>query len=74
LPLFPNPAHDRITVITDQDFSNDSYIVYDAQGRPVLQGVLTSRKNEITVESLSPGIYTLRTVGAGVGSVKFMKE
>jgi hypothetical protein len=74
MALFPNPASDRITVITDHNFSNDSYIVYDAQGRAVLQGVLTSRKNEITVESLSPGIYTLRTVGAGVGSVKFMKE
>ncbi len=72
--IFPNPASDRITVITDHDFSNDSYIVYDAQGRAVLQGVLTTLKNEITVESLSPGIYTLRTVGAGVGSVKFMKE
>ncbi len=74
MALFPNPASDRITVITDHDFSNDSYIVYDAQGRAVLQGVLTTLKNEIAVESLSPGIYTLRTVGAGVGSVKFMKE
>jgi hypothetical protein len=74
MALFPNPASDRITVITDQDFSNDSYIVYDAQGRALLQGVLTSRKNEIAVESLSQGIYTLRTVGAGVGAVKFMKE
>jgi hypothetical protein len=71
---FPNPAHDCITIAIEQDFSNDSYIVYYAQGRAVLQGVLTSRKNEIIVESLSPGIYTLRTVGAEVGSVKFMKE
>jgi hypothetical protein len=74
MALFPNPAHDRITLITGQDLSNDSYIVYDAQGRAMLYGVLTSRKNEIIVESLSPGIYTLRTVGAGIGSVKFMKE
>lgn len=75
--LFPNPAHNTLTVKWSGEVSNElSYKVVSVDGRTVLNGSLTRDVNSIEVATLSPGLYLLQVQNAN-GSMEaksFVKQ
>jgi len=60
--VFPNPAKDRLMVVSDERISHD-YQVVDALGRSLLVGRFTGRRTEIDLSGLSAGVYWLMSDG-----------
>lgn len=56
--IFPNPSSEVINVQTTS-FENVSYSLYDAQGKLVLQSVLSGELTPIAVSELPVGSYHL---------------
>ena len=59
LSLFPNPTHDLLSINISPDLAGSSFSVFDVAGKEVLTGIFNKGENELTVESLYPGIYFL---------------
>ncbi|PBQ34393.1 hypothetical protein CNR22_22315 [Sphingobacteriaceae bacterium] len=57
--LFPNPAHDVVTLLTEGIESAGTFEVFNALGEVVLKQELSLYKTEIQIGSLSRGVYTL---------------
>ena len=55
IQLFPNPANEWINVNIDTDVNR--YSIQDLTGRPVLSGQFRRGSNQISIESLVPGMY-----------------
>ncbi len=68
IEVYPNPTADQL--IIKNGFENGTYVIYDAIGRNVLNGELTS-SNKIDVAVLSPGQYVLKING---GQTSFTKQ
>lgn len=68
IEVYPNPTADQL--IIKNGFENGTYVIYDAIGRNVLNGELTS-SNKIDVAALSPGQYVLKING---GQTSFTKQ
>ena len=60
--IFPNPSFDHINIRRELD-SEESYAIYDEQGRLVSDGILESLNTKVSVEHLSIGTYLLRISG-----------
>lgn len=60
--LWPNPAHDYITIVNQQgDTEFAQFIVYDISGKEMLKGKITDALcTSLNVGSLKPGIYFLK--------------
>lgn len=56
--IFPNPSSEYLTIQTNS-FENVSYSLHDAQGKIVLEGILTNPQTLIKVNQLANGNYTL---------------
>jgi hypothetical protein len=56
--IFPNPTEDVLNIKTST-FENVTYTLYDAQGKLVLQDVLSAEQTPIQVSPLAPGSYSL---------------
>ena len=56
--IFPNPTEDLL-IIKSSEFENVSYILYDAQGKMVMQNILSAEQTPVQVSHLSPGAYSL---------------
>lgn len=56
--IFPNPTSDILN-ITTSGFENVTYMLYDAQGKLVMQDVLSAEQTPIQVSHLAPGSYSL---------------
>jgi hypothetical protein len=56
--IFPNPTQDVLNIKTSV-FENVTYTLYDAQGKLVLQNILSAEQTPIQVSQLAPGSYTL---------------
>ena len=55
--VFPNPAHDVIQVLGLE--TQESYAIYDLQGRLILKGVYDSH-GSINISQLTIGLYFLQ--------------
>lgn len=74
LMLFPNPAHEQITLVFNQ-FEKGEYSVTDLSGRVVKSGAVEGLNATCDVRELPKGLYILRFKGeAGEQSLKFVKE
>lgn len=72
--LYPNPAHQSLTVQYQPVSSQAVYEVFDLTGRSVLGGVLQHSKS-IDVRVLNEGLYILRITDGGIHhSSRFVKE
>jgi hypothetical protein len=60
--LYPNPTSSEIT-ISSEKFSNEAYTLCDQMGRVVCSGKLTGTTTNISLSSLSKGIYLLKVEG-----------
>ena len=56
--IFPNPTSDVLNIKTNS-FENVTYTLYDAQGKLVMQNILSAEQNPIQVSQLAPGSYSL---------------
>ena len=56
--IFPNPTEDVLNIRTSA-FENVTYTLYDAQGKLVMQNILSGEQTPIQVSQLAPGSYTL---------------
>ena len=60
LKIYPNPAHDIISVDI-QDLNNTiSYQLFDIQGKKIEQGILEKENSFINIHNLANGIYFIR--------------
>jgi hypothetical protein len=56
--IFPNPTQDFLNIKTSA-FENVIYTLYDAQGKLVMQNILSAEQTPIQVSQLAPGSYSL---------------
>jgi hypothetical protein len=56
--IFPNPTQDVLNIKTSS-FENVTYTLYDAQGKLVMQNILSAEQTPIQVSQLAPGSYSL---------------
>ena len=56
--IFPNPTQDVFNIKTSV-FENVTYTLYDAQGKLVMQNILSAEQTPIQVSHLAPGSYSL---------------
>lgn len=56
--IFPNPTSEVLNIKTST-FENVTYTLYDAQGRLVMQDILSAEQTPIQVSQLAPGSYSL---------------
>ena len=72
ISIYPNPAHDKVTVVIPQRLLH-TYLQLTAQdGRVILSTKLTGRQTEFNVQNLATGLY-LFTLSDGTFG-KFIKE
>ena len=57
--IFPNPTSEVLNIRTST-FENVTYTLYDAQGKLVMQDILSAEQTPIQVGQLAPGSYSLR--------------
>jgi hypothetical protein len=68
----PNPSQELFTITATSPLF-DAYILYDPQGRKVLEGALTGTTTVVNLTSVSKGHYLLRVTGANA-PVHLVKE
>jgi len=56
--IFPNPTSEVLNIRTST-FENVTYTLYDAQGKLVMQNVLSAEQTPIQVGQLAPGNYSI---------------
>ena len=59
--IFPNPTQDVLNIKTST-FENVTYTLYDAQGKLVIQNILTAELTPIQLSQLAPGAYSLELI------------
>lgn len=59
--IFPNPTEDVLNIRTST-FENVTYTLYDAQGKLILQNILSAEQTPIQVSQLAPGAYSLELI------------
>ncbi|HRZ98858.1 MAG TPA: T9SS type A sorting domain-containing protein, partial [Paludibacter sp.] len=59
LKVYPNPAIDVMNILTENQYTNDSYSISDLSGKTVLSGRIMNGSDKINISNLSTGIYTL---------------
>ena len=59
--IFPNPTQDVLNIKTSV-FENVTYTLYDAQGKLVMQDILSAEQTPIQVSQLAPGSYSLELI------------
>lgn len=65
--VYPNPASESITVITN---GSGDYTIHDVKGNKLSSGII-ERKKIINIQSYMPGVYILKYNGE---QIKFVKE
>lgn len=56
--IFPNPTQDVLNIKSSR-FDHVTYTLYDAQGKLVMQNILSAEQTPIQVSQLAPGAYSL---------------
>jgi hypothetical protein len=69
--IFPNPTEDVLNIRTSM-FENVTYTLYDAQGKLVMQEMLSAEQTPIQVSQLAPGSYSL-TLNNEIQNLKTFK-
>lgn len=69
--IFPNPTSEVLNIRTST-FKNVTYTLYDAQGKLVMQNILSAEQTPIQVSQLAPGNYSL-TLNSQTENLKTFK-
>lgn len=62
LTVFPNPAVDELTLVTDASSTGTPLEMWDVTGRLVMQAMITGERTDLHLGYLSSGAYVLRTM------------
>jgi hypothetical protein len=60
IAVYPNPSLDYFLIIVPDEFIGRLYTLYDARGRSITSGVLSSNQDKIEVSKLATGTYHLK--------------
>ena len=69
--IFPNPTSEVLNIKTSK-FENVTFTLYDAQGKLILQDILSTEQTPIQVSHLSPGSYSI-VLNNGTQNLKTFK-
>ncbi|RYY46392.1 MAG: T9SS type A sorting domain-containing protein [Chitinophagaceae bacterium] len=60
--IFPNPVQDELTIQANDDITltGKTAVLYNNLGRPVKRYILKSKKSNLSMVDLSPGVYMLK--------------
>ncbi|HEU4902561.1 MAG TPA: T9SS type A sorting domain-containing protein, partial [Flavisolibacter sp.] len=73
--VYPNPAHDRLTVTFPLTVVKPVLQVLDMNGKLMASYKISGSQHVLTTTSLAPGIYLLKmSAGSVVRYLKFVKE
>ena len=70
--VYPNPTSDNIT-ITSSESLFESYLIFDSQGRKILEGNLTGKTTTVDMSCLARGNYLLQ-IGEKKTPIKLIKQ
>ncbi len=70
--LYPNPATDIVNLVNKSNIALDKMMVYDINGKLVIQTDLRNMQGEKTVDvsSLASGVYVVQIIGENASTVK----
>lgn len=71
MQIFPNPVEFTLHVFSDQ---NIAIQIIDVNGRTVLNAKIQNGNNNVDVQHLAPGVYTLLGSDAYVEPIRFVKK
>ena len=73
--IFPNPTSEVLNIRTST-FENVTYTLYDAQGKLVMQDILSAEQTPIQVGQFAPGSYslTLKNQTQNLKTFKLIKQ
>ncbi|WP_421753380.1 T9SS type A sorting domain-containing protein [Croceimicrobium sp.] len=76
ISMYPNPAQHTLSLeLMDADLDLSSYEIMDNTGRLVSAGRLEGMKNDISIESLKPGVYFISVqTNRGSATSRFIKQ
>jgi hypothetical protein len=60
--MWPNPANNQLNIALPSSTQSANVQIFDAQGRVVANTLLTTTTQNIDINSLEAGIYTVRVV------------
>jgi hypothetical protein len=74
ISLSPNPASSKINVKSDVALIGSKFIIYDALGKEVKSGKITSIDTEVDLSNLNNGVYLFKIGEKQIGTFKIIKE
>jgi hypothetical protein len=74
ISVYPNPATDQLTIVSNHAFVNSTYFVYDSQGRLVLTGNIEAASFVINVDALESGVYSISIPSVALTNTQFIKN
>jgi hypothetical protein len=75
LQLFPNPAHDQVSILLGAHVGTVQVQVIDLQGRQIGQYQFTGQRMDIDVSSWASGVYQfVFTAPNAFGSLRLVKQ
>ena len=60
--IHPNPSSNLITIQSEKSLNN-SFVIFDQQGREVIKGQLSGKQTEVSLGNLSNGTYSIQIQG-----------
>jgi hypothetical protein len=72
--VYPNPAHDQISLHINSDLLGSHFTINDMVGRTVLTGQIVSERSIINLNGLAKGIYFLRMRDQYQQTIKVIKQ
>jgi aminopeptidase N len=57
--IYPNPGNRFINIVSEGSTRFSGYTIYSSDGKLVKQGNITGRQNQISIESLEDGLYSI---------------
>jgi hypothetical protein len=74
ISISPNPASSKIIVKSDVALIGSKFIIYDALGKEVKSGKLTTIETEVDLSNLYNGVYLFKVGARQLGTFKIIKE
>jgi hypothetical protein len=74
ISISPNPASSKIIVKSDVTLIGSKFIIYDALGKEVKSGKITTIETEVDLSNLYNGVYLFKVGARQLGTFKIIKE